>query len=352
MINLLRQLINIPSISRNEDAVVDFIAQYLDTCPGSYQKLGKNLLWTSPNFDPNKKTITLIGHSDTVPWNEKNWNITAPTVALEQDGKIYGRGSCDMKGGVAILLDLIKHFDYPLPVNLLGIMYHGEEVGIPNGLTELLYPETCQPEVASGSISKYFQLPKIDLAIILEPTNGEVVSGVFGCLDLQINLKGKACHSSRPELGKNAIHDASEIIEQLKKIPLREVNGVSESLQVTKIAGGTAVNILPESATLTVNMRCAPGQMVDDILARLPLAGLNYEVLSWNLGGIAEGDFSALGNCIVEPFWTDIAQLIEIGIPAINFGPGSIAQAHTADEFVSRESMTLTRERLEKFLLG
>jgi succinyl-diaminopimelate desuccinylase len=336
MINLLHQLINIPSISRNEDAVVDFIAKYLDTCPGTYQRLGKNLLWRSPGFAPNKKTMVLIGHSDTVPWNEKNWKITKPTLALEQDGKIYGRGSCDMKGGVAIMLDLIKNFDYPLPVNLLGIVYHGEEVGIPNGLTEILDAKI---------------LPEVELAIILEPTDGEVVSGVFGCLDLQINLKGKACHSSRPELGENAIYKALAVAEQLQKIPLREVNGTIEALQVTKISGGTAVNILPESATLTVNMRCAPGQTVDAILARLPLAGLDYEILTWNLGGVAEGDFSALGKNVVEPFWTDIAQLIEAGIPAINFGPGSIEQAHTADEFVSIKSMEETRERLKQFLL-
>lgn len=347
MIDDLKKLIRIESVSGNEKEITDFLEEEMrQHIPGELFRYQENLIWTCPEFDPKKQTILLVTHTDTVPFQPDDWKITPPLIPFEKDGKLYGRGSCDMKSGAAIMLDIMKRKLYGEQYNLLSVFYADEERGKHNGIREMI----------ANNI-----LPKADFAIVLEPSDAKVNYGVFGYFDFEIQTTGKAVHSSKAKEGENAIVKLFPIIEKIHNLPLETIDGTEESVSMNLIGGGNAINTVPDRAWARGNMRFNPSYSKEALLARFPdQTQYNYTLkeVSFYPGFVADTEYPLLkklfnvagrDGAFVASFWTDIDSLGHYGIPAVNFGPGDIRVAHTADEWVDIENMERVRDALIRF---
>jgi succinyl-diaminopimelate desuccinylase len=263
-------------------------------------------------------------------------------------------GSADMKGGLAVLLRLAEEisaggrprFDCTLA------FYEGEEIADEfNGLRQVL---AARPELLAG-----------DFAVLLEPTGDHVEAGCQGTLHLRAHFVGERAHSARPWKGRNAIHSAAPVLRRLAEHDpgTVTVDGLAyrQSLQVVRIEGGVANNVVPDACTLVVNRRFAPSYSVDEARAEVEelLEGADrIEVVNAspaappNLGHPLVAEFVRTLAVDVEPKlgWTDVARFAARGVPAVNFGPGDPDVAHTADERVTRESVEKCHVALGGFL--
>jgi acetylornithine deacetylase len=271
-----------------------------------------------------------------------------------RNGRLYGRGSCDTKGGMAAMLLAIRKVldEYGQPPITLHFVATGDEEDGGLGATRL---------AAAGL--------KVDGAIVAEPTDLRIVYAHKGACRFRIALLGKAAHSSVPELGINAVEASADLMQAIRRQFIsRLMNRVHPALGkaitcVTVIEGGERVNIVPDRCQIEVDCRCLPGErrqhlekvmrgILDEQAASLP--GLRYEceIFQWYpaLAGNPSDAFTsrmaaaaqgALGSdfLVTAPYGTNAGFFNEVGIPCIVFGPGSIAQAHTADEFVEIEQV-------------
>lgn len=325
--DLTAALIDIPSVSGEEAALADAIEEALrDQAPHlTIIRDGNSIIARTELGRPSR--VVLAGHIDTVP--------IAENVPSTVDGeRLYGCGSTDMKSGVAIQLHLAVTLTDPR-ADLTFFFYECEEVeAARNGLARIA---KNSPEQLTA-----------DFAIILEPTNGLVEGGCQGTMRVEVTVRGVRAHSARAWLGENAIHEAHEILTALAGYEAERVmvDGLEyrEGLQAVAIKGGVAGNVIPDELTLTVNYRFAPSKTESDaerflrrffdgyaltIVDRAPgaLPGLNVP--------IAQDFIAAVGEPPAPKFgWTDVARFSALGIPAVNFGPGNPALAHTEDENV------------------
>ncbi len=293
------------------------------------------------------RRVLLGGHLDTVPANANE----APRL----DGEVlHGLGAADMKGGLAVLLRLAEEIAAGRDprVDCTLFFYEGEEIADEfNGLRRVF---ADRPDLLAG-----------DFAVLLEPTGGRIEAGCQGTLHLRAHFEGERAHSARPWKGSNAIHAAAEVLRRLAAhhADTVTVDGLAyrESLQVVRIEGGIANNVVPDSCTLVVNRRFAPSYSVDEARAQVEklLAGADrIEVLNVspaappNLGDPLVAEFVATLDLEVEPKlgWTDVARFAARGVPAVNFGPGDPDVAHTADERVTRQSVEHCYDALRRFL--
>ncbi len=331
------RLCAIPSVSRHETRIADAIERQLRADAGSLdiERVGDNIVARS-RFGRAQRVV-LGGHLDTVPPNENQ--------SPRRDGDtLHGLGTADMKGGLAIMVAIAAavgaHPDRAR-FDVTFIFYVGEEIAEEwNGLRALF---ADRPELVAG-----------DLAVLLEPTEGWVEAGCQGTLHLRATYRGARAHTARPWMGENAIHRASAALTRLAAAdpgPV-DVDGLEfrQALQVVAVEGGIANNVVPDVCTLTVNRRFAPSLTVAAAEAetRALLADADdIEVVNasaaappnlWNplvaelVGAFDLGVRPKLG-------WTDVARFAAHGIPALNFGPGDPTIAHTAGEFVTRESL-------------
>ncbi len=343
MIDLIQKLISIESISGDEKNIACFVYELL--LPFGVERMGNNITWKTEQL-PERPTIALGAHLDTVPFDASKWTVTHPLRAFLSNGKLYGRGACDMKSGVGILLDILLKKDYGEGFNLRFFWYDKEELGLPNGVTEL---------IDAG----FFE--DVDLCIIPEPTETAVNNGVFGNLDARIKACGKAAHSAYPRLGENAIYRLIPALEKIRDYPCQTVEGVREAISVNIIRGGQAINVIPAQAIAEMDYRFHPDKPETEVLNMLSELEDQYvttEVIGLHPGILHRIDehplIARLCALAVEhrvvPFWSDIGQLGASGIPAVNFGPGSIAQAHIDDEFVDIRQIHFVRNALCHFL--
>jgi succinyl-diaminopimelate desuccinylase len=295
----------------------------------------------------NERRIVLGGHLDTVPANGNE----IPRL----DGDVlHGLGSADMKGGLAVLLRLAEEisagrrprFDCTLA------FYEGEEIADEfNGLRHVF---ADRADLLAG-----------DFAVLLEPSGGRVEAGCQGTLHLEAHFDGERAHSARPWKGRNAIHAAAPALTAIAAHDpgTVTVDGLAyrQSLQVVRIEGGIANNVVPDSCSIVVNRRFAPSYSVDDARAEVEelLTGADrVDVLNAspaappNLGHPLVAEFVEMLDVEVEPKlgWTDVARFAARGVPALNFGPGDPDVAHTADERVTRESVEFGYAGLARFL--
>lgn len=270
--------------------------------------------------------VVLAGHLDTVPLVEGS----LPTRRVGDE--LVGRGTVDMKGGIAVMLRLAATIPRP-GRDVTYLFYECEEVdAYRNGLRRI---GAERPDLLVG-----------DLAVLLEPTRATVEGGCKGTLRAQVRTHGVAAHSARPWAGHNAIHDAGEVLRRLVDYPPRTplVQGLEyhEALVAVGIAGGTGANVIPDSCVVTVNYRYAPDRSEDDAAAhvREVFDGFDVTVLD-NAGGAppgldkpaAQAFVAALGvEVSAKEGWTDVARFAALGIPAVNFGPGDPVLAHRDDE--------------------
>jgi succinyl-diaminopimelate desuccinylase len=345
--SLTARLIDMPSVSGNEAAIAEFVAQELLSCcpPCDLLREGNNVVLRGP-FRPERPSIVLAGHLDTVPpaGNQKS---------RVREDRIYGLGASDMKSGLAVQIGLARNVDWiRARANLTFVFYECEEVALErNGLRQLL--------------TKMSWLAEADLAVLLEPTDNALELGCLGTLNATVTALGRAAHSARPWLGENAIYMAVPFLARFASLDTRpvEVGGVvfQETFQITQAEGGRARNVLPDRFRMNVNYRYAPtrtpAEAVAELRSMIP-PGFDFEILDVAPPGRVRSDHPLIEE-LLERFgldrrakqaWTDVAQFSERGVAAVNFGPGLPAQAHQADEHIPIANLARAYEVLHRFL--
>ena len=294
--------------------------------------------------------VILAGHLDTVPLQEGDF------PARREGGRLFGRGASDMKGALAVMIELWRNLDRAaLPVELALVFYDREEGPIAeNGLLPLLEQ---RPDLKSAA-----------LALCLEPTDLALQLGCCGSLHATLTFAGRSAHSARPWQGENAIHKAGALLDHLLAQAPREVRVgelvYREVMSATRIDGFTGRNVVPARCEVNLNFRFAPGRSlesaqeeVEQLAARF---GAACKVIDRSPSGPAILDnallqeFRALTAAPIEAkqAWTDVAQLAALGVPAANFGPGEQAQAHQKNESCGEEALGRAYSMLERFLRG
>ena len=316
--------------------------------------------------------LMLEAHQDTVPVD----GMTIPPWTPEvRDGRVFGRGACDIKGGMACLLTVVSRLIEERPPGLPTIVIAcavNEEFG-GGGAPDLA--QCWQP--GRGAL-----LPRApDAAIVAEPTELTVVVAHKGSLRWRCHTLGRATHSSQPHLGDNAIYRMARVVTALEKYARDVVPALAEhrlvgrpTMSVGMIHGGISVNTVPDRCTIEIDRRLVPGEDPQDTFAEVQAClaaelgdarAIEHEapyLLMPPLADDRNGDLAAglsaavrrcggSGQCRGVPYGTDAPALAEHGIPTVVFGPGALAQAHTADEWVAVEQLQAATEILYQFCL-
>jgi len=295
-----------------------------------------------------RPAVLLAGHLDTVPLQDGDF------PARRENGRVYGRGASDMKGALAVMIELWQRLDRrALPVDLALLFYDREEGPIAgNGLLPVL---DRRPD-----------LKKAALALCLEPTDLALQLGCCGSMHATVTFQGRSAHSARPWQGDNAVHKAGALLSHLAAQAPRDVRVgellYREVMTVTRIEGFTGRNVVPARCDLNLNFRFAPGRSLEDaereVLALASRFGATATVTDRAPSGPVILDnpllqeFRAVTAAPVEAkqAWTDVAQFAQAGIPAANFGPGEQAQAHQRGESCGEPALERARALLERFL--
>ena len=340
--DLTATLVDIPSVSTHEEPIADAVEVALRAL-GHLEvvRIGNSVLARTSLGRPTR--VLLAGHIDTVP--------IADNVPSRRDGDVlHGCGTTDMKSGDAMLLHLAAALDQPSR-DLTFVFYECEEIEHDrNGLTRI---ERELPDWLSA-----------DLAILGEPTNGQVEAGCQGTAAAAVTVRGRRSHAARSWLGDNAIHGAGEVLDRLRGFDSRivDIDGCvyREGMNAVAIAGGVASNVIPDECVVKVNFRFAPDRSAEDAASVLKnlFDGFQVDLLDVAAGALpglsapAAAEFvSAAGGVAVAKYgWTDVARFAALGIPAVNYGPGDPSLAHTREEHVSRRQIQEMTAVLRAFL--
>ena len=335
-------LVDLHSPSRGEIEVYSYIKAHIDV-PLVHDD-GETLLYAKRSGKP---LVLLSGHTDTVP---AQGNIPGRIEA----GAVHGLGASDMKGGLAVMIELARFAtDRELAYDLGWLFFPREELG----------PEwNPLPAVFEAA-------PLIDesaLVICLEPTDNTLQLGCLGNINARVVFEGRAAHSARPWLGVNAIGLALEGLRGVLELEPEDVDvdGLvfREVVSVTQIDDcGNVSNVIPARVEATINYRFAPTRTKAEAEARLAeLVGRELEILSSApaahvaLGSPLVQRLRDVGGFAVEPkqAWTNVADFAGRGLDALNLGPGGTRYAHTADELVEIDELARTYDALCRFLAG
>ncbi|MES1213046.1 MAG: M20 family metallopeptidase [Singulisphaera sp.] len=390
LVDTLSQLVAIPSVNpmgRPVSGPEFFEYRMTDWLQGFFDRLG--LPWMRQTVEPKRDNIVarfdgdpspaeggrmvlLEAHQDTVPVDGMTIDPWRPVV---RDGRIYGRGACDIKGGMTAMLGalarLVEDKPHHRPTVIMACTVN-EEHGYSGAqaLTRLW--------TARGKESIIPRTP--DMAIVAEPTNLDVVVAHKGAVRWRCHTHGRAAHSSQPQLGDNAIYKMARVLAALENYARDVPASMSAhplcgrpSLSVGVISGGLSVNTVPDRATIEIDRRIIPGedgetayrQVVDYVNHRAELGtALEHERPYLEGRSLADGPNKQLAAQLIEaarrvrgqaaeigvPFGTDAATIAGAGVPSVVFGPGWIAQAHTADEWLSTDELSAASEALYQFL--
>ena len=346
VVTLTESLCNIESVSLNEAALADAIEAELAKLDHLEVVRDGNSLVARTNLGRDER-IVLAGHIDTVPLTSEPANLPVKRV----NGKLWGRGTTDMKGGVAVQLKLAHDLVAPNR-DVTFVFYEGEEIEDQyNGLGRIA---RTRPDLLEGAA----------FAVLLEPTNGGIEGGCKGTLRVHVRTKGLAAHSARPWKGDNAIHKAADILNRLREYEPQTVNvdglDYHEGLNAVNISGGIAGNVIPDACTVTVNYRFAPDKSADEALAYVTAFFDGFD-LEWDdlAGGARPGLDRPAAKAFVEALdlpvvakegWTDVARFSAVGVPAVNFGPGDPNVAHMDDEWCPEDQIVDALEALTGWL--
>lgn len=324
-VDLLKQLITIPSFSKEEDQTADCIAQFLSKKKIPYKQVGNNIWATNLYFDINKPTILLNSHHDTVKPN--SGYLLNPFDPLIKDEKLYGLGSNDAGGClVSLLACFVYYYNKPaLGYNLIIAATAEEEISGKNGV-EALIP----------------QLPTIDFAIVGEPTLLNLAIAERGLMVVDAKATGTAGHAARNE-GENALYKAVNDIEWIRQYHFEKVSDLLGPVKMTVTSFNTENkqhNMVPASAEFLIDIRVNELYQFEEILDTLK-ANLNSNIsprstrikstlINPNHPIVQAGE--SLGSiCYGSPTTSDKALM---PFPALKVGPGDSARSHTADEFI------------------
>lgn len=363
MRELLERLVAFDTTSAKSNlALVDFVRGYLD---------GQGVTSTlTPSADGNKASlfatigakgnggIGLSGHSDCVPVEGQAWSGD-PFQLTQRDGKLYGRGTCDMKGFIACVLASVPKFvSRQLREPLHLIVSYDEEVGCTG----------VRPMLARLG----HDLPRPRVIIVGEPTSMTVIDAHKRIDAYRTVVTGRDAHSALPQLGVNAISGAAELVVELDRIGEEFASSASNdrfeppvsTMQVGTIEGGTAANIVPKSCRFQWQIRSLPSADPDTVSDRLERYGVEMVLPRMQRNGLpAAIDTTHLGSVpafVAKPgseavalarsltganatsavsYGTEAGLFEEAGCPTVICGPGDIAQAHAADEFVAEAQL-------------
>ncbi len=339
---LTEALIAVPSVSGDEQTLADSIETMLAGLPHLTLHRDGNALVARTGLGRPERVI-LAGHIDTVP-------IAGNVPGHRDGGRLYGCGSCDMKSGVAVQLRLAAQLTAPQR-DVTYVFYDCEEVEAErNGLLRL---SRNSPGLLAG-----------DLAILLEPTGAVIEGGCQGTLRADITARGERAHSARAWRGRNAIHEAGAILDVLRGYQARqpEVDGLTyrEGLNAVGIRGGVAGNVIPDECVVTVNFRFAPDRSLEQAAAhvREVFAGWEAEIVDGAAGarpGLTHPAAAALltavgGAARAKLGWTDVARFAELGMPAVNYGPGDPELTHARNEHVDVAEIAACEQHLLAWL--
>lgn len=339
MIELLKTLISIPSVSRDEAAKADYLESYLKQWGCEVRRSGNNVWCVASGYDEKKPTILLNSHIDTVK-PVTSWTRD-PYCVEEIDGRIYGLGSNDDLGGlVSLTHTFLKLKDTTQPYNLVLALTAEEEVSGKNGV------ESVIP-----------LLPKIDLAIVGEPTSLQMAVAEKGLMVLDCESVGKSGHAAREE-GVNAIYEALPCMEWFRTYKFSKVSELlgPVKMQVTIVNAGTQHNVVPDKCTFTVDVRLTEQYTHEQVLeiirsnvkcrvtprsTRLKPSGiaLDHPVVQRfkSMGGKLFGS-STMSDQALMPF------------PSVKLGPGDSSRSHTANEYICRSEVEQALETYLKLL--
>ncbi|MGH9108644.1 MAG: succinyl-diaminopimelate desuccinylase, partial [Acidimicrobiales bacterium] len=330
LLALAADLVGVPSVSRQEAVLAARVEEVLSACPWlAVDRVGDNVVARTSVGRPYR--IVVAGHLDTVP-------PAADGGPRMEGDTLWGVGAADMKGGLAVMLDLARALPEP-GVDVTWCFYAREEVRRDESGLGQLWAE--RPELMAA-----------DAAILCEPTDAVVEAGCQGTMQVVVHLGGVRAHTARPFTGCNAIHRLAAVIDVVSGWEGRtaEVDGCeyAEQLQAVAVEGGVAANVVPDRATVTLNYRYAPDR--DGRSARAFLSGLFDGRLRAELGDRWEvvDEADAAPPSLEHPLlaalvtgsgvpprgkvgWTDVASFWARGVPAANFGPGDPLLAHHPD---------------------
>jgi succinyl-diaminopimelate desuccinylase len=347
-VELTRVLCDTPSVSGGETPLADAIFDAVSALEHlEVSRHGDTIV--ARTSAGRAQRVAIAGHIDTVPINGN-----VPTREIDVDGvpHLWGRGTVDMKAGVAVQLKLAAELVDPR-VDITWMWYDHEEVDADlNGLSRLA--------------ASHPQLFAADFAILGEPSNGQVEGGCNGNLRAVVRTEGVRAHSARSWIGENAIHKAAPILARLADYRPREieVEGLvyREGLNAVRISGGVAGNVIPDACEVEVNYRFAPSRTPEQAEehVRTVLEGFPVEVVDL-AGGARPGLDAPLAQEFVaavgaEPRpkygWTDVARFAALGIPAVNYGPGDPHLAHHDEERVALSQIDDVERGLRAWLTG
>lgn len=345
-VDITRAICDIPSVSGGEATLADAIeAAVRPLAHLDFYRDGDTIVVrTHLRRD---QRVVIAGHIDTVPIND---NLPTRDVDAEGESFLWGRGTVDMKAGVAVQLKLAAELTAPR-ADITWMWYDHEEVDADlNGLTRLA---RTRADLFAG-----------DFAILGEPSNGTVEGGCNGNLRALVRTHGVRAHSARAWIGENAIHGAAPILTRLAEYTPREVpvDGLvyREGLNAVRISGGVAGNVIPDLCEIEVNYRFAPSRSAEEASehVRRVFEGFEVEIVDMAVGArpgldapIAQEFVAAVGG---EPRpkygWTDVARFSAMGVPAVNYGPGDPMLAHHDEERVPVSQIDAVERGLRSWL--
>jgi succinyl-diaminopimelate desuccinylase len=349
---LTAALIDIGSVSGAEGPIADAVEAALRGLPHLSVHRDGDAVVARTDLGRAERVV-LAGHLDTVPLPAvPGARGTVPSAWEDAGGRrvLYGRGAVDMKGGVAVQLALAAALTAPNR-DVSYVFYDHEEVdAASSGLGRL---QRNAPELLAA-----------DFAVLLEPTDGTVEGGCNGTMRFRITTTGRAAHSGRSWIGENAIHKQADVLARLAAYEPRTVavEGLEyrEGLNAIRITGGVAGNVIPDAASVEVNFRFAPDRSTDGALAHVREVFAGYELEITDLSPAARPGLdrpaaaafvAAVGQEPKPKYgWTDVARFSQMGVPAVNFGPGDALLAHTDDEHVPAEAVRECYRALEAWL--
>ena len=343
------ELVNIPSESRNEAEIAARIRSLVPASFAPEYESDDAFVWSAARRE-GRPLVVLAGHYDTVPAQD---NVPGRI----ENGAVVGLGASDMKGGLAVMLELARALEEQgvEPEVDLALLAFGKE--------ELPAEFSPLPDLFDRSRVVH----EAELAILLEPTDNTIQAGCLGNLNARIVFHGVSGHSARPWLAENAIERALDGLAAYAAIEPRpvEIGGLTftEVASITQIEGGIATNVIPDRVVANVNFRYAPDRSpasADAYLRALVPEGADYEHAGDSPPARVVTDSTlvqrlrAAGDLALEPklAWTNVADFTSRGIDAVNFGPGATRYAHRRDEQVEIAALERAFTSLWRFVTG
>jgi succinyl-diaminopimelate desuccinylase len=333
-------LVDIHSPSRQEQEIADYVEAEMPWRPT--WRDGETLWYSTARGRPQ---IVFAGHLDTVPANDN-------FPGRRDEAVVHGLGASDMKGGVAVMMELawaVSRTGTPADLGAGFLFFPREEIAVEHSPLPAFF-ETGALEGAG-------------LVIVLEPTDNEIQLGCVGNVNALLRFEGRSAHTARPWLGVNAIDLAVAGLARVASLAPHDVDvgglPFREVLSLTSISGGRADNVVPDLVEAKLNFRYAPHRSRDEGEERLRrLAGDEVEIVSHSpaapvaISNPLVRRLREVGDFDVTPkqAWTPVAQFAELGLDAVNFGPGATRFAHARDEQVEIAALERSLDALRVLL--